>query len=154
MATIPPPDTVAVMPVATAPAAPPVVNNINVSAGNPDAGPNWWHAFGERGPTFKSHPDGDGKHFSNHWKSFTAGHGQWKNDDHSHGLKSIEDQWRSGYGSKSREDQWHSSRGDPKGWKTNKAQWKAEKEHADEEQWKRDKDEGKSPLWWRRPDTS
>ena len=47
--TIPPVDTVSVMLVASATAVPPVVNNINVIAGNPDYGSNWWHPAGESG---------------------------------------------------------------------------------------------------------
>ena len=48
VATNPEMDTVSVVLGIAVTSAPPVVNNINLSAGNSD-GSNWWHACGETG---------------------------------------------------------------------------------------------------------
>ena len=111
VATNPQMDTVSVVPGTSVTPVPPVVNNINLSAGNSD-GSNWWHAYGESGgqswgkpphkplpdgasggnawtkPTRDSTPDGDSSHPSSH-------------------RKPIEDQWKP----------------DSKPWKPDKGQW-------------------------------
>ena len=57
-------DTVSVVPVTAVTPVPPVVNNINLSAGNSD-GSNWWRACGESGaqswgkPPYKALQDGE-----------------------------------------------------------------------------------------------
>ena len=139
VATNPPVDTVSVVPGTSATAVPPVVNNINLSAGNSDAGSNWWHAFGESGghswskSTPESIPNGDSRPSSSH-------------------RKPIEDQWRPDRGPISREDQRHSSRSDPKHWKSDKGQWKKGSGQANEEYWMADKEVEQPEVHQSKPD--
>ena len=89
-------DTVSVVPVTAVTPVPPVVNNINLSAGNSD-GSNWWHAYGESGaqslgnPPYKALPDGESG--GNAWAHSTWYPSPDGDSSYSSGhRKSIEDQ--------------------------------------------------------------
>ena len=122
-------DTVSGVPGTSAIAAPPVVNNINLSTGNSDAGSNWWHAYGESGgqsfgkPPFKALPDDESG--GNSWSKSTRDSIPDGDSRHpSSHRKPIEDQWKP----------------DSKPWKPDTGQWEIGTRPTKDEYWAMDKD--------------